>query len=258
MYDGWNPWHGCTKISPGCAHCYVYRRDEAFGGTASKCRKTAAFDLPLRRGRSGGWKLPLGSWVYTCFTSDFLLADADDWRPDCWKMMRERSDCTFCFFTKRIERMGSCLPPDWGDGYDNVVVGCTVENQEMAERRLPVFAELPIKRRLIVAEPLLGPIDVSPWLGCVEEVCAGGESGKDARPCDFEWVLALRDACAERGVPFSFHQTGARFVRGGKLYKIPRRLQHVQAKKAGIDIPGPGERRKHPPEPTAEQLELPL
>jgi protein gp37 len=187
-----------------------------------------------------------------------LLADADGWRPDCWKMMRERRDCTFCFFTKRIERMAECLPPDWGDGYDNVVVGCTVENQEMAERRLPVFAELPIKRRLIVAEPLLGPVDVSPWLGCVEEVCAGGESGRDARPCDFDWVLALRDACAERGVAFSFHQTGARFVRDGKLYKIPRRLQHAQAKKAGIDVPGPFGQKKRPPEPTAEQLELPL
>lgn len=257
-YDGWNPWHGCTKISPGCLHCYVYRRDERYGGVASQCRKTAAFDLPLRRDRGGDWKLPRGSWVYTCFTSDFLLEDADDWRPDCWRMIRERSDCTFCFFTKRIERMGVCLPADWGDGYDNVVVGCTVENAAMAERRLPVFAELPIKHRMIVAEPLLERIDVSPWLGYVEEVCAGGESGRDARPCDYEWVLALRDQCAEQGVPFVFHQTGARFVRDGKTYFVARRLQHSQAKKAGIDIPAPGGKPTRPPQPAAEQLELML
>lgn len=257
-YNGWNPWHGCTKISPGCAHCYVYRRDERYGGSASQCRKTAAFDLPLRRDRSGDWKLPRGSYVYTCFTSDFLLADADDWRAECWRMMRERSDCMFCFFTKRIERMGLCLPPDWGDGYDNVTVGCTVENAAMAERRLPVFAELPIKHRMIVAEPLLERIDVSPWLDCVEEVCAGGESGRGARPCDYDWVLALRDQCAEKGVPFVFHQTGARFVRDGRTFAVPRRLQHAQAKKAGIDSPAPGGRQARPPQPTAEQLELEL
>jgi len=77
----------------------------------------------------------------TCFTSDFLLKDADPWREDCWLMMKRRSDLWFYFFTKRIDRFMECVPEDWGDGYDNVLVGCTVENQEMADYRLPIFKQ---------------------------------------------------------------------------------------------------------------------
>lgn len=86
--------------------------------------------------------------MFTCFTSDFLLKDADEWRGECWKMMRERRDCWFYFFTKRIDRLEECLPPDWGEGYDNVLIGCTVENQSMADYRLPIFRALPVKHRV--------------------------------------------------------------------------------------------------------------
>ena len=103
----WNPWHGCTKISPGCMHCYVYRRDEAVGAAiaSSQCRKTGQFSLPVSRKRDGTDKIPDGACIYTCFTSDFLLRDADSWREQCWSMMRQRSACRFIFFTKRIERL---------------------------------------------------------------------------------------------------------------------------------------------------------
>ena len=74
----------------------------------------------------------------------------------------------------------------------------------------------------------------TPW---VEEVSVGGESGPDARICDYAWVLSLRDQCLAAGVRFSFHQTGSRFLKDGKLYSIPRRHQHLQARKAGIDLP---------------------
>lgn len=98
-YVGWNPWHGCTKISAGCRYCYVYRQDEMYGTGvgASLCRRNEAFDLPIRKRRDGGWKIPAGTVVFTCFTSDFLLKDADAWRPDCWEMMRRRRDCWFYF-----------------------------------------------------------------------------------------------------------------------------------------------------------------
>ncbi len=82
-YYNWNPWHGCTKTSPGCRNCYVYRQDAIHGQTvaSSVCRRTLSFDLPVKRDRKGIFKIPPGSVVYTCFTSDFLLADADAWRP---------------------------------------------------------------------------------------------------------------------------------------------------------------------------------
>ncbi len=107
IYADWNPWHGCTKISPGCKYCYVYRQDAMYGSdTASDiARKTANFNLPVKRKRDKTYKIPPGKIIFTCFTSDFLLKDADEWRPECWAMMKQRSDCLFYFFTKRIDRL---------------------------------------------------------------------------------------------------------------------------------------------------------
>lgn len=233
----WNPWHGCTKISPGCKYCYVYRQDEMYGSAtaSSLCRKTAAFTLPVKRGRYKQYKIPSGSMVYTCFTSDFLLKDADEWRAECWAMVKERSDCVFYFFTKRIDRLEACLPEDWGDGYDNVLIGCTVENQDRADYRLPIFNSLPIKHKSIIAAPLIERIDISRHLNSsIDLVSVGGESGMNARPCDYDWVLDLRRQCVEKGIPFTFHQTGAHFIRDGRHYRVPRKFQHQQARKADI------------------------
>ena len=236
MAAAWNPWHGCRKASEGCRNCYVYRQDAQHALDSSKARKTAAFNLPVRRSRDGRFKIAAGERVYTCFTSDFLLEEADAWRPEAWTMMRLRHDLRFMFFTKRIERLRETLPPDWGEGYENVTVGCTVENQEMAERRLPCFLDTPIRHRVIVCAPLLGPLDLKPWLKpAIEEVSVGGESGPEARICDYDWVLAVRQQCVEAEIPFWYHQTGARLLKEGRLYRIRREYQHAQARKAGID-----------------------
>ena len=235
----WNPWHGCTKYSEGCRFCYVYRQDTFYGSptASSECRKTQAFDLPIRRKRDGSYKIAPGSVVYTCFTSDFLLRDADAWRGDCWKMIRERQDCRFYFFTKRIERFMDCVPPDWGSGYENVAVGCTCENQDRADFRLPIFGALPIRHKSIILGPMLGKIDLSTYLNPeIEEVSCSGESGQNVRPMDYGWVLDVRRQCVEKNVPFTFHQTGAYFIKDGKTYHIPRKFQLSQARKAQIDF----------------------
>ena len=239
IYAGWNPWHGCTKISAGCKYCYVYRQDEMYGSTAasSLCRKTGNFDLPLKKKRDKSYKIPSGKIIFTCFTSDFLLADADEWRGDCWRMIRERSDCYFYFFTKRIDRLEMCLPEDWGDGYDNVIIGCTIENQDRADYRLPIFNALPIKHKAIIAAPLLEPVDLSAYLNdSIEEVSVSGESGYNARPCSYDWVLDIRAQCVKKNIPFTFHQTGAHFIKDGRMYNIKRAYQISQAAKAGIDF----------------------
>ena len=200
-------------------------------------RKTLAFDLPVKRKRDKSYKIPPGSMVFTCFTSDFLLEDADAWRPECWAMMRERSDCRFYFFTKRIHRFMECVPDDWGSGYPNVMVGCTVENQAMADQRLPIFEALPIRYKTIIVAPMIERIDLSNYLNDnIEEVSVGGESGRGARPLDFDWVLSLREQCIHAGVPFRFHQTGAKLIKDGRQYYIRRCYQHDQAKKAGVDF----------------------
>lgn len=238
MSVSWNPWHGCRRVSEGCRNCYVYRIDGSHGKESDTVTLNADFLLPLRESR-GASKIESGETVYTCFSSDFLIAEADEWRPDAWRMMKLRPDLHFIFFTKRIERLQAVLPPDWGDGYENVTVGCTCENQDRADARLPIFLSLPLQHRVIVCEPLLGPIDLRPYLdrAKIESVSAGGESGDGARVCDYGWILDIRSACAEAGVRFSYHQTGALLRRDGRLYRIPRRQQHVQAKRAAIDLP---------------------
>lgn len=234
----WNPWHGCRKISPGCQHCYVYRIDAEHGRDASRVITTRAFNLPLRRSRKKTWKIPSGTQVYTCFSSDFFIEEADAWREEIWEMIRLRQDLHFFIITKRIHRAADCLPPRWNAGFTNVTLCATCENQEQADYRLPFLKALPLLRRGIVCEPLLGPLDVTPYLDAtIHTVIAGGESGPDARICHHDWVLNLRRQCEQARVPFHFHQTGARYHKDGHLYSIPRHLQQEQARKSRLDWP---------------------
>ena len=233
----WNLWHGCHKLSAGCKYCYVYRGDYKRGIDSSVVTKTKSFDLPLQKKRNGDYKIPPGTMVYTCFTSDFFLEDADQWRSEAWEMMRIRNDLNFMMITKRIDRLQESLPDDWGEGYDNVTICCTVENQERADYRLPIYKSAPIKHKRIICEPLLDKIDLSPYdIGSwAEQVLAGGESGKDARVCDYEWITELQELCIKENVSFWFKQTGAKFIKDGHLYNIKRQFQHAQARKSGLN-----------------------
>ena len=240
----WNPWHGCHKISPGCMNCYVYRRDESVGRDTSIVSKTQDYDLPLKKNRAGEYKLkPDDGVVFACMTSDFFLPDADEWRAGCWDIIRERSDLHFHIITKRIDRFTECVPEDWGHGWDNVTICSTCEDQERADHRLPILLEAPIRHREIISEPMLGELDLEKYLmtGLIEHITCGGESGDKARPCDFRWVKELRRQCVRAGIPFTFKQTGAVFIKDGRLYHIDRRLQMSQAKRSGYSyIPGTG------------------
>ena len=232
----WNPWHGCHKISPGCANCYVYRRDESVGRDAGVVTKTADFDLPLKKYRRGGYKLTAQEGtVFTCMTSDFFLEDADGWRQDCWDMIRERTDLSFHIITKRIDRFARCVPPDWGDGWEHVTVCSTCEDQDRADHRLSILLSLPIKHRQVISEPMLEEITLERYLetGKIEHVVCGGESGPAARPCRLDWILRVRSECVRCGIPFTFKQTGAVFIKDGKTYHIDRRYQMAQARKSG-------------------------
>ena len=233
----WNPWHGCKKISAGCLNCYVYRIDGRHDKDSSVVKKTLNFDLPIKKKRNGEYKVLPDEEVFTCFSSDFFLDEADAWREEAWAMISERKDCRFFMITKRIDRFYVGLPEDWGEGYDHVTICSTVENQDRTDYRLPIFRELPIKHKTIICEPLLGKIDFEKFLGeWVEGVVVGGESGSEARICDYEWVLDIRRQCMLKKVAFHFKQTGARFRKEGRLYLVNRKFQHSQAQKAGIDF----------------------
>ncbi len=237
----WNPWCGCTKVSEGCRHCYMYRRFESVGRDPAAVSRTQSFGLPVKRLRTGEYKgmykVPCGSRIFTCFSSDFFHRDADDWRGEAWDMMLERRDCTFFMITKRPERILEHLPADGTDRCSHITIAVTCEDQRAADKRLPIYLELPLLHRSVMVEPMLSPVDLRPYLrnGLIESVSAGGESGPMARSCDYSWVLDLRSQCVENGVSFSYHQTGARLIRNGREYSIPRRYQHIQAKKAHLD-----------------------
>ena len=236
MSTVWNLWHGCHKKSEGCKHCYVYRHDAKYEIDSNIIKKNKVFDLPIIKDRKGNYKVRSGEIIYTCFTSDFFLKEADNWRSEGWDIIRMRSDCTFIIVTKRIERFLINLPSDWKEGWDNVVIYVTCENQKRADERLPILNELPIKHKGVICEPILEKIDLSKYLtNEIEEVVVGGESGSEARICDFDWVMSIRKQCIDKDVVFTFKQTGARFVKDSKEYRVLRKYQHSQARKANLD-----------------------
>lgn len=232
----WNPWRGCHKYSEGCKYCYIHKGDSKRGVNTNEIIKTDDFDKPIAKNKKGEYKIKSGQTVYICFSTDFLIEEADAWRQDCWQMIRERSDLTFLFLTKRIDRFMACVPPDWHEGYENVIVGCTVENQNEADHRLSIFKELPIKHKNIICQPLIEAIDLESYLEGVELVVVGGESDPQARPLDYDWVLSIREQCLNKSVHFEFRQCGTHFIKDGKQYTLSVKDLCSQAKKANINV----------------------
>ncbi|MBQ3031058.1 MAG: DUF5131 family protein [Anaerotignum sp.] len=230
----WNPWRGCRKCSDGCLHCYIHKGDAKRKMDTNLIVQTKDFYKPIEKLKNGSYKMKAGM-VFLCFSSDFLIEDADEWRGECWAMMKERQDCTFLFLTKRIERFMECIPEDWGNGYQNVVVCCTVENQKNADRKLAVFQSLPIRHKCITAQPLLEAIDLEGYLEDIELVVVGGESDYYARPLDYDWVLDIREQCIRKKVDFEFRQCGTHFIKDGRQYKLKTKDLCSQARKADIN-----------------------
>lgn len=230
----WNPWRGCKKCSDGCLHCYIHKGDFKRNINTNDIVKTKDFNKPIERLKNGNYKMK-SCIVYLGFSTDFLIEEADSWRNECWKMIKERSDCTFLFLTKRIDRFMKCIPDDWNDGYDNVVVCCTIENQKNVDYKLKIFKDLPIKHKCITAQPLLENINIEKYLDDIELVVVGGESDINARPLNYDWVLNIREQCIRKHVNFEFRQCGTHFIKDGKLYKLEIKKLIKQAKLANID-----------------------
>ena len=231
----WNPWRGCKKCSEGCLHCYIHKGDDKRGVDTSSIEKTKDFDRPIQQLKNGKYKMKSGI-VYTCFSTDFLIEEADEWRYECWQIIKARQDCTFLYLTKRIERFMECIPDDWNDGYDNVVVCCTIENQKNADKKLSVFKGLPIKHKCITAQPLLESINIVQYLDDIELVVVGGESDYNARPFDYSWALSIREQCIRKNVSFEFRQCGTNFIKDGRQYKLQTKDLCSQARKANINF----------------------
>ena len=181
MHDIWNPWHGCRKCSEGCENCYMYFLDAQRGKDGGVIYRTGAgFHYPLSRDKTGAYKVKSGEMLRVCMTSDFFLEEADPWRPEAWDIIAQRPDVKFFLLTKRPERVSVCLPPDWGEGWENVMLNVTCENQRRADERIPFLLELPFKHKGIMCAPFIGPVSIRKYLtkGQIEQVLCDEASSR--------------------------------------------------------------------------------
>ena len=233
-----NPWTGCTKVGPGCDHCYAEGWAKRSGivqwGPGADRRRTSA----------ANWKQPL-RWNaeaerlgvrYRVFCAS--LADVFDnevpaeWRADLFDLIAKTPNLDWLLVTKRIGNAKTMMsdalhlnPAALSNGkiwpLPNVWLGITVVNQAEADRDIPKLLQVPAAVRFLSMEPLLGPVlidtllcelpedeDGAPYPGRLDWVIVGGESGPKARPMHPEWARGLRDQCAAAGVPFLFKQWG--------------------------------------------------
>ena len=220
----WNPWHGCRKVSRGCLNCYMFEGDKRRGipGSNVVTKSKTQFDLPIQKDRSGKYRLR-DNLVLTSMTSDFFIEEADEWRDETWKMMSKRKDLTFEILTKRPHRIMDCLPDDWGDGYPNVRLSVSAEDQEAWDERVPILLTIPAVRRDVYVAPIIGPVDTSDILprGGIDAIYVGGEyCTEGARHCDFEWVSAIREECVRNNVTFIWRNTGKYLLKNGEMFCI--------------------------------------
>ena len=220
----WNPWHGCRKVSRGCLNCYMFEGDRRRGvpGSDVVTKSKTQFDLPIQKDRNGRYKLN-DMLLLTSMTSDFFIEEADEWRDDAWRMMSKRKDLTFEILTKRPHRIMDCLPDDWGDGYPNVRLSVSAEDQDAWDERVPILLSTPAVKRDVYIAPIIGPIDVGEMLsrGGIDAVYVGGEyCSKGARPCDFEWVRSIREECVRNDTTFIWRNTGTYLLKDGETFCI--------------------------------------
>ena len=240
MHDIWNPWHGCTKISPGCKNCYMYALDERRGvqTPSNQVHKTNNFDYPLKKDRQKNYKIKPGERIRVNMTSDTFLPEADAWRDEMWDIIRKRSDVIFWLLTKRPERLLQCLPKDWCIGYNNVFLNITCENQDMFDLRWPIFEQIPAYRKGFCIAPILSDMNITPALKSHQicEVSLGGENYDNPRPCHYEWVKHISDQCKDYRVNFSWYETGTILYKNGQRYTIPTKPMQAQlAGRAGLN-----------------------
>jgi len=213
----WNPWIGCRKVSKECVNCFFFRDLKKFHpdwDPTTVRRSKTMFDAPLK------WKEP--QLIFTPSWPDWWIEEADAWREEAWDIIRRTPWHTYRICTKRVERIADHLPADWGAGYRNVWLGCSVGAQDYVWR-MDVLRGIPATLRWVSAEPLLGPLKLD--LTGFKFLVSGGESGPKPRPANLDWFRDLRDQCAVAGVYFLHKQHGGSKKCKCKKTAIPGSVQ---------------------------------
>lgn len=242
-----NGWVGCTKVSPACDRCYAaewaarYEPTVVWGvpGRKSKLRHTAestwtaprSWNRTAERERLAHGRTTLFDQgatpyerprVFAMSLADWADKDAPDpWRAALWQLIRETPELDWLLLTKRPQNIAGYLPPDWGNGYPNVWMGTTAENQTEYERRRPHLLDVPAVVHFFSVEPMLQRVDIEK--GPVGDwYIVGGESGKGYRALDLDGAEKLRRQCADRGVAYFFKQDSG--VKPGLKGRAPAAL----------------------------------
>lgn len=212
-----NPWWGCTKVSPGCDHCYAEVWARRVGQAVWGHKE------PRRFFSAAHWKQPR-AWnteatesgtrrrVFCASMADVFedRRDLDAARKQLWQIIADTPQLDWQLLTKRPQNVARLAP--WKKQWPgNVWLGTTVEDQPRAALRIPILLRIPAKVRFLSCEPLVGPVDLSKFVrGNVDInwIIAGGESGPGARPMEPAWVRQLRDFSHDREIAFHFKQWG--------------------------------------------------
>lgn len=213
-----NFWSGCTKVSDGCKFCYMHRIKEGKGEDGSNVTRASDkyFYAPYFDREP---KL-----IFTCSMSDFFIEQADAWRERAWATIKNTPWHTWQILTKRPERIKECLPADWGEGYPNVWLGVTVENEKTLNR-IEQLLSIPAKLYFVSMEPLLGEISFvqngNNLLENIDWIIIGGESGNDYgkyvyRPCEIRWIKKIvADARLSNRTKVFIKQMGTHLAKAG-------------------------------------------
>lgn len=257
--DSWNVTTGCTKVSAGCANCWAAGMAKRFPRVHTRpcptypeqCTVTAPFSEvvchPDRLGKPLHWRKP--RVVFVSLLGDLFHEDVpDDFILKVFLAIAEAPVLhTYLMLTKRPERMRRFLnlTEDWDPSeWPQVWLGVTVEDQATADERIPILLDTPAAHRWVSVEPMLGPVDLSDWLGPdptfhhesgLHQIIAGCESGPKRRPAPHGWFRELRDQCATAGLPLFIKQM-AEYVNGtGKVVKAPL-LDGVRHDRLGWEV----------------------
>lgn len=211
-----NPWIGCTEVSPACDGCYARvlmqdRYGRVIWGAGQPRVRTKTWGDPIKWNKKAALTgRPLR--VFCASLADVFDNEvAPEWRMDLFELIRRTPNLRWILLTKRIGNARKMLPPDWGDGYPHVGLMSTLENQEVWDRDYRKLRETPAAWHGVSAEPLLGHIDIEPMVfhhGPVDWLITGGESGPGFRPLNMDAVRSLRDQCARFGITFHHKQNG--------------------------------------------------
>ncbi|MFY9222012.1 MAG: phage Gp37/Gp68 family protein [Blastocatellia bacterium] len=207
-----NPWIGCTKVSDGCKNCYAENMASRFGydvwgiGKQRRLLSDAHWQQPIKWDKKAK-KEGLRYRVFCASMADVFEENAPDGQLErLWKVIKQTPNLDWQLLTKRPHRIAQNLPHDWKDGYDNVWLGTSLEDERVINRITSLTSVAAIVH-FISIEPLLGPLPNLP-LENIDWVIVGGESGHSARVMEVAWVLDIQQQCLASNTAFFFKQWG--------------------------------------------------